>query len=256
MKVEKIYTIPVNDAYSSSCACPLCALKAKVEADSLDYYLGPSLMEPDNRVLTNKSGFCGDHLNKMFGREINRLGMGLMLHTHIQDVKKETDPLWEKAAPAKRSLLSGKDAEYKKRLQTLADKIDARLESCIICDKINTTMKRYMEVIMWLYFEDASFRETFSTKTYHCLPHVAMLLRAAAEELNQNQAAEFVAALAKTHNAGLDELIKDVEWFTLKFDYRNKEKPWGNSKDAVPRAIAMLGGSTADAPSKEKESGK
>ncbi|MBR4818480.1 MAG: hypothetical protein IKZ74_00285, partial [Clostridiales bacterium] len=75
-------------------------------------------------------------------------------------------------------------------------------------------------------------------------------------ELNQNQAAEFVAALAKTHNEGLDELIKDVEWFTLKFDYRNKEKPWGNSKDAVPRAIAMLGGQSADAPSKEKESGK
>ena len=94
MKVEKIYTIPVNDAYSSSCACPLCALKAKVEGDSLDYYLGPSLMEPDNRVLTNEQGFCGDHLNKMFGREINRLGMGLMLHTHIQDVKKSTDPLW------------------------------------------------------------------------------------------------------------------------------------------------------------------
>ena len=101
MKVEKIYTIPVNDAYSSSCACPLCALKAKVEADSLDYYLGPSLMEPDNRVLTNKSGFCGDHLNKMFGREINRLGMGLMLHTHIQDVKKETDPALGKSSSCK-----------------------------------------------------------------------------------------------------------------------------------------------------------
>ena len=82
-----------------------------------------------------------------------------------------------------------------------------------------------------------------------------MLLRAAADELNQNQAAEFVEALAKTHNGGLDELIKDVEWFTLKFDYRNKEKPWGNSKDAVPRAIAMLGGQSADAPS-AKEDGK
>ena len=253
MKVEKIYTIPVNDAYSSSCACPLCALKAKVESDALDYYLGPSLMEPDTRVLTNQSGFCGDHLNKMFGREINRLGMGLMLHTHIQDVKKETDPMWEKAAPEKKTLLKGKDADYKKRLTSLADKIDERLDSCIICDKIRTTMDRYMEVIMWLYFQDPSFRETFATKTYHCLPHVAELLRAAAKELSQNEASEFVSALAQTHNKGLSDLIADVEWFTLKFDYRNQSKPWGNSKDAVPRAIAFLGGDPVDAPVEKKD---
>ncbi len=256
MKIERIYMIPVNDAYHSACACPLCALKAKVEEDSLDYYLGPSLMEPDTRVLTNSSGFCGDHLNKMFGREINRLGMGLMLHTHIQDVKKETDPMWESAAPDKRSLLKGKDPDYRKRMVALADKIDARLGSCIICDKINKTMARYKEVILWQYFEDDSFRETFSNKTYHCLPHVAELLRDAATQLNQNQSSEFVSALCKSHNAGLDELIKDVEWFTLKFDYRNKDKSWGNSKDAVPRAIAMLGGDMADAPSSEKEKEK
>ena len=73
-----------------------------------------------------------------------------------------------------------------------------------------------------------------------------MLLRAAAEELNQNQAAEFVAALAKTHNAGLDELIKDVEWFTLKFDYRNKEKPWGNSKNAIQRSMRFLSSDTGE----------
>ena len=48
-------------------------------------------------------------------------------------------------------------------------------------------------------------------------------------------------------------MIKDVEWFTLKFDYRNQSKPWGNSKDAVPRAIALLGGEPADAPKENKE---
>ena len=29
---------------------------------------------------------------------------------------------------------------------------------------------------------------------------------------------------------------------TLKFDYRNKDKPWGNSQDAVERAINKLRG--------------
>ena len=39
---------------------------------------------------------------------------------------------------------------------------------------------------------------------------------------------------------GMDEMIKDIEWFTLKFDYRNKDKSWGNSKTAIPMAISLL----------------
>ena len=29
----------------------------------------------------------------------------------------------------------------------------------------------------------------------------------------------------------------DLEWFTDKFDYRNADAPWKNSKDALIRAI-------------------
>ena len=34
----------------------------------------------------------------------------------------------------------------------------------------------------------------------------------------------------------------ELEWFTLKFDYRNADKPWGNSHDAVERGINKLMG--------------
>ena len=37
-------------------------------------------------------------------------------------------------------------------------------------------------------------------------------------------------------------LQEEVTWFTDKFDYRNKDKPWGNSQDAVERAINKLRG--------------
>ena len=37
-------------------------------------------------------------------------------------------------------------------------------------------------------------------------------------------------------------LRNDVEWFTLKYDYRNHQADWKNSKDALPRAIRKLGG--------------
>jgi len=38
--MEKIYTIPVNDAYTTECDCPICVLKKKSEEDYINYYLG------------------------------------------------------------------------------------------------------------------------------------------------------------------------------------------------------------------------
>ena len=37
-------------------------------------------------------------------------------------------------------------------------------------------------------------------------------------------------------------LNEDVHKFTLKFDYRNKDMPWGNSKTAPKRSVYALGG--------------
>lgn len=237
---EKIYTIPVNDAYRSMCACPLCELAGNIEKNSLDFYLGASLMEPDTRLATNKTGFCGDHVTKMYNREINRLGLGLMLHTHLLDLRKDIGETLQKAAPADGSFLKGRDRDYKKNLESLADRIESRADSCIICDKIHYTMDRYLDVLLWMFFEEPGFRELFETKRYHCLPHTAFLLRGAAKYLSQNQAGEFVRTLSGQHIMGMDEMIKDIEWFTLKFDYRNKDKSWGNSKTAIPRAISLL----------------
>lgn len=35
---------------------------------------------------------------------------------------------------------------------------------------------------------------------------------------------------------------EEVTWFTDKFDYRNKDKDWGNSKDSIQRCMQKLGG--------------
>ena len=53
---EKIYTIPVTEAFSEECECPLCVLHKKLEDENIDYILGPSLMEPDGRIETNEKG--------------------------------------------------------------------------------------------------------------------------------------------------------------------------------------------------------
>ncbi len=244
--MEKIYMIPVNDAYSSECECPVCYLRKKAENDYLDYYLGPSLMEPDTRKITNKTGFCPEHMGKLNKRETARLGLGLMLHTHLKDFHEDISKDLKTAAPGKASLLKGRDSEYKKKLNSIADRIDKRIAACPICEKINYTVERYIEVIMYMFSKDGDFRKKFAEHKSHCLPHTAMLLRSAASELSQNDAADFVTLLADNNNDYFAELIGDVEWFTLKFDYRNNDKPWGNSKNAIQRSMRFLSADRSD----------
>ena len=242
---ETIYTIPVNDAYDSDCECPLCLLRKKAEDNEIEYYLGPSLMEPDTRIITNKTGFCPDHMAKLNKKVTNRLGLALVIHTHLLDYDKDiTDDLTE-AAPAKAGLIKGRSNDYKNTLRSLADRIDARTATCPVCEKMNKTIDRYNEVIMHMFSHDDAFKQKF-IKTAHCLPHTASLLRTAAAKLSQNDASDFVNALSESNKAQFSELEKDVEWFTLKFDYRNKDKPWGNSKNAIQRAMRFLSTDTGE----------
>lgn len=244
--METIYTIPVNDAYNSESECPLCILRQRAEDNELDYYLGPSLMEPDTRKVTNKTGFCPDHMAKLNKRVTNRLGLALVIHTHLLDYDEDiTEELLE-AAPAKAGLIRGRSSDYKAVLKDLADRIDKRTASCPVCDKMNKTIERYNEVIMHMFSHDAGFKQKFLNTKSHCLPHTAALLRTAASKLSQNDAAEFVTALAEGNNAYFKELEKDVEWFTQKFDYRNKDKSWGNSKNAIQRSMRFLSSDRGD----------
>ena len=239
---DKIYTIPVTDAYREDCACPLCFLRSQIESNAIDYYLGPSLMEPDVRISTNETGFCAVHLESMYKREINRLGLGLMLHTHLGHVLKDVEEDLKNMAPEPGSLLKGRDKDYKKNLESLADRLDRRSSSCVICQRIDRTMDRYMDVLLWMFFEQPGFRELFEKKSRYCLPHLATLLRGAAKHLNQKQASEFLNVISGLSREGMHLMEGELEWFTLKFDYRNVNKPWGESKDAVPRGMSLLGG--------------
>ena len=87
--MEKIYTIPVNEAFDASaadksCGCPFCALYNGLEKKETDAILGAAMMEPDIRIETNKKGFCRTHYDLMFGYK-NRLGLALIFQ-RVADV--------------------------------------------------------------------------------------------------------------------------------------------------------------------------
>ena len=97
-----------------------------------------------------------------------------------------------------------------------------------------------------MFSHDKDFKEKFANCKTYCLPHISALLRACADNMSQNDAADFLPLLSSGVDSSLTELISDVEWFTLKFDYRNNDKPWGNSKNAIQRSMRILSSDRSD----------
>ena len=94
--LEKIYTIPVNEAFDAcrddaTCGCPICVLRKRLEGDEIEIIMGAAMMEPDIRIKTNEQGFCGRHFDMMLERN-NRLGLALILESHLAEVRKMTEP--------------------------------------------------------------------------------------------------------------------------------------------------------------------
>ena len=226
---EKIYTIPVTEAFSVECECPVCVLQKKLEDEYAIYFLGPSLMEPDCRLVTNEKGFCRRHFELLYNKQENRLGLGLVIDTHLQE---QTGKLVGQSKPGKGTKLID---------DTLA--LLAKLESsCAICSKLEYTMDRYMDVIMYLWVREEDFRQLFNSKKGFCLVHFRLLLESAKKYLKKADAAVFADNLLKMQLANLERIQQEVNWFTKKFDYRYNDAPWGNSKDSLQRSIQKLVG--------------
>ena len=114
---EKLYTIPLMDAFKADDECPFCFVERQLEQHTMDFVLGAgaSYMEDDVRAETDKMGFCRTHYKKMYDYG-NRLGTGLILKTHFQYKTKELHEQIKMFAPSKASVFS----RFKKDLQTQA----------------------------------------------------------------------------------------------------------------------------------------
>ncbi len=222
---EKIYTIPVNEAFESDDGCPFCRLFKKLEDDEIDLILGASMMEPDVRIETNKKGFCKIHYHKMFAKG-NRLGLALILQSHLDSIRKgiETKP----------SILV-KDAGV-----NTAKFIEKLEESCYVCDRIDGKLSKMYETAVILWEKDKNFRDKTATQKYFCFPHYKRFLSVASVRLPKKLYPDFLNRVNEVEMSYFDKLAYDVSWFCKKFDYLYKDEPWGDSKDAVERAIKML----------------
>lgn len=231
---EKLYTIPVNDAFREDCECPICSMYRSIEKDALRTTMSGYMVE-ERRMESNKVGFCERHMGMLFAGE-DRLGLAWMIKTHMEHITKEIEK--RQKAPIKAVSLFKKKAEPNE----LTNYLDFLDHSCFVCDKINDMFENYLGTIFFLYKKEADFRKLFNESKGFCTSHYKMLLERAPKELSGEVLQNFVKDVNRLYLENMKRVTEDVSWFIDKFDYRFKDEPWKNSKDAVPRAMIKLNG--------------
>ncbi len=234
---DKLYTIPVTEAFTEAEGCPLCAIHNKLDKDSVDYMMGPSYMEGDIRMETNKVGFCKEHYDKMYHMK-NRLGLALMCDTHLQEIIKQL----EKGAPSLKEGKKGLFSKGSKEKPEVLSFLNNISDNCYICNRINESFDRYIETIFFLWSKEPSFKELVKNCDGFCYEHFVLLLDKGKELMSKESYADMVDTIVPRQIEKLKELEKDVAWFIEKNDYLHKDDPWGNAKDSVERTLKMMTG--------------
>ena len=240
---EKLYTIPLNDAVNANDECPFCYIERNVENDLLDYVLGSaaSYMEADTRELTDKFGFCREHIRKMYDYG-NTLGNAWILKTHYRKTISEFEEQMKKYVPVKMTL-KDKFSKPEGFKNSMAEWAHSKDESCYICNEFKKTYERYLDTFFYLYKEDKSFKEKVDNGKGFCLHHFSDLCEYAELHMNEKDKPEFFEKMFSLMKNNLERIYEDVSWLIEKFDYRNKDADWKNSKDAVARGMQKLRGS-------------
>ena len=248
---EQIDTIPVNEAFDAQDECLFCQLERKAEQSAIRYVIGPgaSYMEPDVRGVTDREGFCREHMKKLYDYG-NMLGCALILQTHYAGVLEQfRAEVAAFDAPPKKSLFQKK--------QTVTDAWWQRLQekeaSCYLCKKNEYNMKRYY-LTFFAMLRQPEFRRKVEGSKGFCMRHFAKLMEYAQEELPNQQRDWFYPTVFRLMDENLSRVKEDLDWFVGMFDYRQVGADWKNSRDAVPRTIQKLKGIyPADPPYKEKK---
>jgi len=169
----KLETIPVWDAFDADSECPFCLLERKAEEGYLKYYLGNSVMAPETRITVNALGFCRNHWSALGRIQGERHALSLLAHTRYTEAASRTETILKKLG------------QYdKKRLESALGEIEAQVSGCVICERLEETMKRYYFTAVHLWKnDDQGFRRRYLESRGVCLKHLGRLVAIASETL-------------------------------------------------------------------------
>lgn len=249
---EQLHTIPISEAMEHAGECPFCYIERKTENHAMDFVLGhgASYMETDIREMTDKTGFCRTHFKKMFDYG-NALGNAWILKTHYKRILDEMTKEFSHFRPSSSGKKSGffrKTPSSEQSSNSIKQWIDQKEHSCFICNMVKRTFDDYLNTFFQMYKKDAGFRAKLSETKGFCLTHFGLLCEAADQNLSAEELTAFYDIVLPLMKENMERLYDDVSWFIEKYDYRNKDADWKNSKDAIQRGMQKLKGADPSLP--------
>ena len=119
------------------------------------------------------------------------------------------------------------------------------------CQDFEKTYTRYVDTFFYLYSKEDEFRDKVKKSKGFCLTHFGELCTLADLKLNDKERENFYQVVLPLMESNMQRLAEDVSWMVEKFDYRNKDADWKNSKDSIQRGMQKLkGGYPSDLPYK------
>jgi hypothetical protein len=241
--MPKLEISKVHDAYAGGAGswgvCPLCGLIRAAERNYLHTFQGSRVMEPTARVRTNERGFCKEHYLKLYGGD-NKLGLGLMVHTHLQEWLPRLNAAME--AALKPDDASGKKKAGTGGVKALAETLEALRDGCAVCDMLHADLERYIETILYLWKEDPQFPETFRGSRGFCLEHFRAVALKADAYYKETDRLRFLGELVPMMKDSLKSLERDLFDFTQLFQDANKSLGTEETRTALLRAVQILAG--------------
>lgn len=242
---EKLYTIELHDALTSGDECPFCWLERKLTQEAIEFVLGSSYMESDTRDKTDQAGFCRHHTKAMFDYG-NNLGNAWIFKTRLTWLRRELKKQMDSFSPAQTGMF-GKLKKKDGQDCSLSRWIRGEEEHCYICGRVDETYQRVLDTFIYQVKHEKEFLELVKSSKGFCIHHFADLTEICDRELTKKEKDQVIPVLFEQMERELSRMQEDIDWLIEKYDYRNADKDWKNSRDAVQRTMQKItGGHPAD----------
>ena len=242
-------TTPVREALQEATGCVLCHLHKKTERHLIRYFLGSSVMQSHVRIKVNQIGFCTHHLAALLEGG-NRLGLALMVHTHVQELQKQLGkhPAVRQRQPQKQGKSASRRPNplgrqpLKQQAKGLVQWLREKHSQCLICRRVQETMRHYAFTVTYLWDRDPEFRGQLLDSSGFCLPHLALTHEVASETLNSRRLESWLEEINPLQWKSLAVLAEQLQEFIRGYDYRSTGNQSEEVKTSLRRMIEKIAG--------------
>ena len=233
---EHIYTIPIREAMAENSPCPNCKIYEKEERNLIEYTLGPSMMEPDSREESNKTGFCSYHLDKLLNFGSGKLSMALMLSTHFDEVLKDLGTLAKKTPHPVTGVLKKKSPGID------ISSLEKRFSRCVMCKKMEKVSVNCVDTLIYMWKDQSDFRKEAEASRGFCNKHLVSLINHAPHKLNEEECRIFISKLLKIQAENANKDKENLLGFIDQFDYQKRQENSGDYSSALSDVVTRLQG--------------